>query len=562
MQDAFGSMASTPTSAAMGEDGGDTLSPSRSHADGLTKPAQQQPPHFLHLMEKQNSFDLDESLGILTPDQMADGFTVCDGSSPEEEKVATEAVDVHQVVEMVDSALRGVDVVHDVIADPAAVDDAEEAGLLGGSLLRDAGGALSTSDCISEDLASKAARSEGLEHGMERTPSVEELPLDRASRTPGVGTPGIVTPGVATPSRSARGGKTPNSIITSVTSIASLDTGYQGDGEWSRPGSRGAEGPDGILDADRHSPTAGAPLQQGIKIKGTAVDPMTDSDFFTESDADVQEERLGAAGRGGDRHAQVIDGTLYGGAGSNGGPAPPRPGPHAASDDMDSSGIYSDLERPQAPSVPAAGAFKEGRTLASLNHELVETLKSMLPVAEAPDQVTDDRGAEDLGSMTSLVTVKSLQQQQQQQQQEGGGTVATAPPTSSPPKSNKTVREIKKYKMPNRNVTSKVKAMMVVTTIKTEDQENAAPHAKQRTPKKWEAVMQKIASNAEEQTSKLARLKDVKGKVLSSMGVSLTAPATAPHSARASRSNSISQAARKGSMLSSPRGTDQRKPKG
>jgi hypothetical protein len=38
---------------------------------------------------------------------------------------------------------------------------------------------------------------------------------------------------------------------------------------------------------------------------------MTDSDFFTESDADTHDD-LGAGTGRGDRKAQVIDGTLYG----------------------------------------------------------------------------------------------------------------------------------------------------------------------------------------------------------------------------------------------------------
>jgi hypothetical protein len=38
---------------------------------------------------------------------------------------------------------------------------------------------------------------------------------------------------------------------------------------------------------------------------------MTDSDFFTESDADTHDD-LGAGTGRGDRRAQVIDGTLYG----------------------------------------------------------------------------------------------------------------------------------------------------------------------------------------------------------------------------------------------------------
>lgn len=60
---------------------------------------------------------------------------------------------------------------------------------------------------------------------------------------------------------------------------------------------------------------------------------MTDSDFFTESDADAHEE----IGRG-DRRAQVIDGRLF---------CIPsdRSCANFAGEEMDSSGIFSDLEK-------------------------------------------------------------------------------------------------------------------------------------------------------------------------------------------------------------------------
>lgn len=98
-------------------------------------------------------------------------------------------------------------------------------------------------------------------------------------------------------SRSSGAPPAGSSFVTSVTSITSLDNGYQGDGEWSRPASRGAD----------HSPTN----YRVVKLKTTTADPMTDSDFFTESDADAHDELAAGSSRG-DRRAQVIDGTLYG----------------------------------------------------------------------------------------------------------------------------------------------------------------------------------------------------------------------------------------------------------
>ena len=62
---------------------------------------------------------------------------------------------------------------------------------------------------------------------------------------------------------------------------------------------------------------------------------MTDSDFFTESDADAHEEIVR-----GDRRAQVIDGTLFCAPGG-------RRCPSFTGEEMDSSGIYSDLDKRQ-----------------------------------------------------------------------------------------------------------------------------------------------------------------------------------------------------------------------
>lgn len=145
---------------------------------------------------------------------------------------------------------------------------------------------------------------------LEQTPSPEELPLDP--------TPIVEMDSKIEPMKS----KTSNCFITSITSITSIDTGYQGDGEMSRPASRGAD----------NSPLTRRPLP---RPQPRRQDPMTDSDFYTESDADIHEENP----LRGDRKAQVIDGTLYG------------VDPQAAADiyvnnreNMDSSGIFTDLE--------------------------------------------------------------------------------------------------------------------------------------------------------------------------------------------------------------------------
>ncbi|XP_062710624.1 uncharacterized protein LOC134288767, partial [Aedes albopictus] len=132
--------------------------------------------------------------------------------------------------------------------------------------------------------------------------------------------------------------KVSNSFITSITSITSLDTGYQGDGEMSRPASRGAD----------HSPSNGprlknqaaAAIWNGPVAQPAPVprrpDPMTDSDFFTESDADDVLNR-------GDRRAQVIDGQLYGPM-VQGANVFINQQPQNEDSCMESSGIFTDVE--------------------------------------------------------------------------------------------------------------------------------------------------------------------------------------------------------------------------
>ncbi|XP_046812252.1 uncharacterized protein LOC124421315 isoform X2 [Lucilia cuprina] len=136
--------------------------------------------------------------------------------------------------------------------------------------------------------------------------------------------------------------KISTSFITSVTSVTSLDTGYQGDGEMSRPASRGP--------CD-HSPSNG-PIRKGVSRQPSfnqqqgvgghlppvrRQDPMTDSDFFTESDADDVFHR-------GDRRAQVIDGQLYGPMLQPAASVFISEDPQMEDSCMESSGIFTDVE--------------------------------------------------------------------------------------------------------------------------------------------------------------------------------------------------------------------------
>ena len=230
------------------------------------------PPHYL-MLHKQNSFEHDESLGILTPDQMPD-FTVALESS------RTPSCD-----NLTGSGGPGKPMRLSV-SRPSQVP-------------------------ISVDV-------EPIAGSAERSPSPEELPLD---------------PKPVEPARSVL----PVSFVTSVTSITSLEAGYQGDGENSRPASRGPDPPLVVAPSN----LIVAPCRQ---------DPMTDSDFFTESDADAHEEIIR-----GDRKAQVIDGTLFCAPGG-------RRCPSFMGEEMDSSGIYSDLDKRQDDRPNGEEAFSDDRT--------------------------------------------------------------------------------------------------------------------------------------------------------------------------------------------------------
>uniref|UniRef100_A0A182NT88 Uncharacterized protein n=1 Tax=Anopheles dirus TaxID=7168 RepID=A0A182NT88_9DIPT len=285
----------------------------------LTKPAHLKSP--TSSLTKQGSFEMDESLGILTPTQMK---------------------------EFLDSSTTNTNNTNNA---------ANAAGL---ELQLNLGAGGSSAAGVAHHLHHKHG---ALQHHcrIDQTPSPEELPLDPVGvKTDmsdimlpaelllmaggggggapqpyggmsgvGSGSGGGAAGGVSELSqadsdpktdqmtKSATSSKVSNSFITSITSITSLDTGYQGDGEMSRPASRGAD----------HSPSNGPRVKSAIAGGGAwqpmmaaavaAVprrqDPMTDSDFFTESDADD------VFNRGDARRAQIIDGQLYGAPGGAGG---------------------------------------------------------------------------------------------------------------------------------------------------------------------------------------------------------------------------------------------------
>lgn len=201
---------------------------------------------------------------------------------------------------------------------------------------------------------------------VDQTPSPEELPLDpvgvKTFDEEATGTMAM-TASTATVDHhlsesyaktdsmsKSTASKVSNSFITSVTSIASLDNGYQGDGEMSRPASRGGDNsPLNVRRAinDRRKKQLDASFECPTDNENPVMrrqDPMTDSDFFTESDADDIFHR-------GDRRVQIIDGHLYDGKGADLF-IEDRPQNEMVSSGMDSSGIYTDAENMRGDDEP------------------------------------------------------------------------------------------------------------------------------------------------------------------------------------------------------------------
>ncbi|CAA9994152.1 unnamed protein product [Nesidiocoris tenuis] len=261
---------------------------------------------------------------------------------------------------------------------------------------------------------------------------------------------------------------------------------------------------------------------------------MTDSDFFTESDADMHDECAGH------RHAQVIDGTLYGGLS-------PQPniiamnGSHhqrfsPANEEMDSSGIYSDFDKKCEEAIwEKYSVIEDDR-----DERIASPEGSIMTASSKSDQSLKKISPTNFSSLISekLETIKSLLDQNEGEMSPITEIVDAESAIEIEPVSRTERIESptpKRHKVSKRNVTSKTKTITSSQPTRpdgcTDNQENRAP----RPPKKgrWDAVMNKIAQGqAEERTT--PKLKEVKSKVFTGITATVGAkaitsrPATVP----------------------------------
>lgn len=379
---------------------------------------------------KRDSLEFDESLGILTPEQM-----VCLVSEKE-----------LRIDELRDKST--LDSPQNDLPSPGNLTDFS-LGIIDDQLLLNL--TVKSDTTMNMELPLDSVDKSQLRR-LEQTPSPEDLPLDP--------TPIVEIDPKTEPTKS----KT-CSFINSITSITSLDTGYQGDGEMSRPASRGAD----------NSPLTRRPLP---RPQTRRPDPMTDSDFYTESDADNHEENA----LRGDRRAQVIDGTLYG------------VDPQAAADiyvnnreNMDSSGIFTDIESNQR------------------NEETI------------PDISPSDTSSKTISGNSQNNLHKDEYNEVNKEENNKENTKKRNAP-ASPVSGSSSIRStrlkeentVKKYKMPKREVASKVKTMLETTS--SGDKKTVKKPAG-----RWDAVMNKISKNEQNKTN----LKEVKSKVFNSLNVNI-----------------------------------------
>lgn len=358
---------------------------------------------------------------------------------------------------------------------------------------------------------------------VEQTPSPEDLPLDHSDINGEISTYSQFSASTLHESQTYSDSKTDytksmetskvsNSFITSITSITSLD-GYQGDGEMSRPVSRGADHSlchrEDVIEMD----------WQNVPVT-RRVDPMTDSDFFTESDADGLDDN---AMQRGDRRAQVIDGALYGGKNGNGNP----PLIVNRNDDscMESSGVYTDFENHRSSPV------------------FLNVIDDMSPEGSTPS--TRSECSQKNGSSTKFdegfVPLDSKDKKSEQPL-----VVATEAPRNSSKrnslnsekgiavtekiKDEKRSFTLKKYKMPKRDVPSKLKSMLATSV------QNGPNKTVLKKPERRENLSKKNSLDLKTDY-KTKAFKDIKSKVDSSLSLQRSQTACSVNRMLSSKSN-------------------------
>lgn len=356
---------------------------------------------------------------------------------------------------------------------------------------------------------------------IDQTPSPEDLPLDSSDINGEISTYSQFSVSTANDSqtysdskneytKSMDTSKVSNSFITSITSITSLD-GYQGDGEMSRPVSRGGDHSMG------HREDAIEMDWQNVPVT-RRVDPMTDSDFFTESDADVLDDHM----QKGDRKAQVIDGALYGGKNGNGN----LPLIVTRNDDscMESSGVYTDFENHRSSPVflnviddmSPEGSTPSTRSECSQKNNSTGNISAYFTPMQfnesgnisgccTPLLFNEKQNTDSFNILNDDVTPKNTSKRNSLNSEKD----VTATEKS---KEEKRTFTLKKYKMPKRDVPSKLKSMLANKKTEIDNiSVQSSPKAVKKTDRR-ENLLKKNTLDIKKDY-KIKSFKDIKSKL-------------------------------------------------
>lgn len=338
---------------------------------------------------------------------------------------------------------------------------------------------------------------------IEQTPSPEDLPLDSSDINGEISTYSQFSASTLHDSqtysdskndKSMETSKVSNSFITSITSITSLD-GYQGDGEMSRPVSRSADHNSGPREDAIEMDWQNVPVPR-------RVDPMTDSDFFTESDADGLDEHM----QRGDRKAQVIDGALYGGKNMNGNA--PLIVNRSEDSCMESSGVYTDFENHRSsPVFLNVISDMSPDSTTSTNSECSQKSSGcgkintcFTPVGDTLEEqnsdashlIDEDETPKNTSKRNSLNSVKDVRCNDKNKEEKRSFT-------------------LKKYKMPKRDVPSKLKTMLASRKTEVDNSLHNSPKAAKKPDRRDNFLKKNTLDIKADYKNK--SFKDIKSKV-------------------------------------------------
>lgn len=295
---------------------------------------------------------------------------------------------------------------------------------------------------------------------------------------------------------------------------------------------------------------------------------MTDSDFFTESDADDLVHR-------GDRRAQIIDGQLFGSS-LQGADVPPIP-QRMEDSCMESSGIFTDADTradddtkneptdlspdTETQSSNKTTCSQRKNTGATVNivattgcanrynldekKRAVDAAHTATSSSSSPPYSRTPSSSNEENELSTTVVGKSLKAIDNVRQCDAStkarnNNVNTLNKSASvsAKKSETLTRKLNARRHDMTPQSALAEKRCKIRKTDDDSERTKSVHRKPPNPNKWDAVMNKIAENKSNQAVKKKNFSDVKSKVFS--GLKSTVATTPPYSSAASNASVVS----------------------